>query len=63
MHKGDVLIGRDFDRLFTGVQPRKRVIAVSISSVPLEEGFTYAPADIRGQVVELQIDVPSSSLS
>lgn len=65
LHKCNVLVGRDLNRLLTGVQPCERVIAIDISG-KLEifvMYLTYAPADIFGQVLALQIVVPSSSLS
>lgn len=66
LHKSHVLVGRELDGLTTAVQPREGMISgpvVSIKGAWTGTLVTHAPADMRGQLVWLQMEVPSSSFS
>lgn len=68
LHEGDVLKCRDLYRLKVAVKPSVGVVArpelgLRLMTPSARISITYPPADIRGQLVELQMVVPPSSFS
>jgi hypothetical protein len=69
LHERHVLVSRQLNWLTTAVKPCKGVVAVgwcvSKTKPPVRRrtGVTYAPADIRGQVVGLHMVLPVSSFA
>lgn len=67
LHKCYIFISRQFNGFSTIVEPGKGMVSRKQLEIAPMTGmfhiFTYVPADIRGQVVGLQIEIPSSSFS
>ena len=71
LHEGDVLVGRQLNRLMAAVEPGVGMVALQVSIGHIIDvcadllcgAKTYLPADILGQVERLQMEVPSLSFS